>query len=359
MESLRQIPGIEEASLELLEAAGFRDCESLARAGVEPLVLEMERANRILQITDCAPTREQIDHWIRSARCLVGEDDMMTVPEPVMPTNFEVVPDVISMLEHAPCAIPFPGRWLSESNIKVGEIVPGILLNRCAGDLEVRIDDRLPAPHGVPKPTSNQYVRIAENKTAGRLEIDVAKLRTVEQVAAMPRPRRRSASGQQPVLPMNVEDALDLIEQSADGVGEQSERKLRRNIRGVLHSDPWAIRFGAFITLVLIALIPVAVVVSPLLLLSDRDPEAYHWVRPWWILFPFLLPLISFFWLVWAFPCSCRVCRQKLFVPKKHRKNARAHHFPLLGYIVPLIFHMLLFQWFRCTHCGTPVRLRK
>jgi hypothetical protein len=27
--------------------------------------------------------------------------------------------------------------------------------------------------------------------------------------------------------------------------------------------------------------------------------------------------------------------------------------------VVPLCLHLLLFSWFRCSSCGTPVRLKK
>ncbi len=360
MHSLIEIPGIEETSLELLEAAGFRDCESLARAGVAPLTDEIGRANRILQITEHPPSPEQIAGWIRAARGIIGGESDEPDSETVMPVNFETLPHVVAMLDNAPCAIPFPGRWLSESNIKVSEIIPGILLNRCDGDLQIRIEDRIPQSQGLPKPSSNQYVQIAERPQQTRLEIDLTKLRPLDEVSAMPRGRRRSspAHGSLPSKSSGV-DAMDLLETRDPIHPPGVERRPRGQIRGVLHSDPWAIRFGALLTLLLLVTILLAVISGPLLLLSDRHPEAFSWVRPWWIIFPFFVPVMALFWLIWGYSCSCRICRQKLFVPKKHRKNAKAHHVPLVGYILPLILHLLLFQWFRCTHCGTPVRLKK
>lgn len=362
MHSLTEIPGIAETSLELLEAAGFRDCESLAKAGVVPLSREMERANAILQIADVPPTEDDIARWIRAARALLGEADIDPSPMAIMPVNFEMLPEVLAMLENAPCAVPFPSRWLAETHIKVSDIAPGILLNRCDGDLEIRIEDRIPTHHGLPKALLNQYVQVSEKPqaAASRLNIDLSKLRTVDEVAAMPR-NRRHRTAEQKLHPVehSVADVMEMFEKPDAAVATASVRKSRTGIRGVLHSDPWSIRVGAVFTLIMLAVIFLAVISAPLLLLSDRNPVVFHWVRPWWIVFPFLLPLVALFWLIWAFPCSCRICRQKLFVPKKHRKNAKAHHLPVIGYIVPLICHLLVFQWFRCTHCGTPVRLRK
>jgi hypothetical protein len=137
------------------------------------------------------------------------------------------------------------------------------------------------------------------------------------------------------------------------------EKTPRRVVRGVPHSNPWRIRIGALITIPLMLLVPISIVVSPLLLLHDTKPDEYPWVRTWWLVFPLLLPLFGIAWLIWGHSCSCRICRIKLFVPSHHQKNAKAHHLPLLGYILPLCLHLLCFGWFRCTHCGTPVRLKK
>lgn len=358
MPSLKEIPEIEETALELLEAAGFLDCTALARAGVDPLTRELERANGILKIAESPPKRQEVDLWIRMAREITGEENTEPVQEAVMPVNFEKQPKVAAILENAPCAIPFPGRWLADSNIAVSEILPGILLNRYAGDLEVRIEDRLPASQVAPRVMHNPYVQIAEKPQVGRLNIDVSRLRSVEEIAATVNVRQPSVRMERP-LNLNGEDAFDLLTETLPETNSGKNRNSRRYIRGVLHSNPWALRFGALITLMLLAILPIAVVVPPLLLLQDGDPEFYHWVRPWWIVFAFLLPVMGLLWLFWGYSCSCRICRQKLFLPRKHRKNAKAHHVFLLGYIVPLIFHMLIFKWFRCTHCGTPVRLKK
>lgn len=362
MRNITDIPGIGRVSLELLEAAGFHDVESLAKAGLEPLTSEIERANDMLKIAKRPPARGSIEKWIRAAREAVGEADEAPVAEEqsVMPVNFEVVPSVASMLDAAPCAIPFPGRWLAASEIQVAEIHPGILLNRYTGDLEVRIEDRVSQdqePEAAARTASNQYVQVAEKQKPARREIDVSRLRSTEEYAQDPLllSRRSPRSAAEPDAELEQGSVRAPRRETNAGKNPNS----RRYIRGVLHSNPWSLRIGALVTLLLFFVIPVSLVITPLLMLQDGDPEFYHWVRPWWVVFPFLVPLVGICWLIWAYSCSCRICRQKLFVPKKHRKNAKAHHIPLLGYILPLAFHLLVFQWFRCTHCGTPVRLKR
>lgn len=88
-------------------------------------------------------------------------------------------------------------------------------------------------------------------------------------------------------------------------------------------------------------------------------PGRFAWVPPWLLWFPATLPLFGIAWVIWGLNGSCRICGQKLFLHRSHLKNAKAHHVRGLGYIIPLCFQILLFRWFRCTHCGTPVRLKE
>ena len=130
-------------------------------------------------------------------------------------------------------------------------------------------------------------------------------------------------------------------------------------IRGVLHSHPVSLSIGAIVTLILAIILPLAIVSAGLLLLSDLVPLHFSWVPKWLLAFPFSLPVVGMGYLFFGLGGSCRICGQKQFVPRACLKNTKAHHVRGLGYIVPVAVHMLLFKWFRCTYCGTPVRLKK
>ncbi len=133
----------------------------------------------------------------------------------------------------------------------------------------------------------------------------------------------------------------------------------RRYIRGVLHARPWSIIVGAIVTLSLFLIMPPAVLSSVLLLLSRERPQDFGWVPGWLIVFPLVLPLLGACYLIWGLRGSCNICGLKLFRHGRHRKNSKAHHVPGLGYVFPLCIHILLFRWFRCSHCGTPMRLKE
>ena len=349
MTNLSSIPGIGKASLELLEAAGFPDAESLAKAGVDELAQELERANRILQISKRAPARGNVAKWIASARDLTGFVESAAVAV-TMPVNHEISPQVVSMLATAPFAIPLPAKFLMEQQLAVGDIPAAILLNRYSGDLEVKIDDRVPGLKPVRPVVSSNNVKIAE--TSGtRMVIDNSRIKSTETLAG---------AAVRPSAPtVNNDDRVALIRGPRVETNKGRDPQSRLYIRGVLHSHPISLSVGAVLTLLLGAMLPLSIVSAGLLLLSSEVPVHFGWVPKWLLAFPASLPLLGFAWLIWGMHGSCRICGQKLFVPRMCLKNSKAHHLFGLGHVIPVCLHMLLFRWFRCTYCGTPVRLKK
>lgn len=352
MTNLKSIPGIGKSSLELLEAAGFPDAESLAKAGVDELSAELERANRILQIAKRAPARGNVKKWIDSARDLTGGDIESAVRGVTMPVNYEESSDVVSMLGTAPFAIPLPAKVLMENQLAVADIPPGILLNRYSGDLEVRVEDSPPVAKNesaISTPSNN--VRMADPVTTPRVEFDTSRIKSIDTLAG-PAPRTGTSKA-------TMDDRVALIRTPRVETNKGRDPKSRRYIRGVLHSHPFSLSAGAVFTLLLMVFLPVGIVSAGLLLLSREVPANFGWVPEWLLAFPLILPVLGICYMIWSLNGSCRICGQKLFVPKACLKNSKAHRLHGLGYIIPVSLHMLLFKWFRCTYCGTPVRLKK
>lgn len=362
MTDLRIIPGIGKSTFELLEAAGFPDAESLAKAGADELVRELERANRILQISKKAPVRGNIVRWIATAQVLTGisndasnatSDGTSNDPsdEVTIPVNHEVSPKVASMLATAPFAIPLPAKILVEQRLGVSDIPPGILLNRYSGDLEVKVDDRMPAlKHGRPVASSSN-VRLADVGVARR-DIDVSKIKSTDVLAGG---KVRAAI----VSPKIEDERVALIRGPREETNKGRSPESRFFVRGVMHSHPVSMAVGAVTTLLLGVMLPVGILASLLLLLSREMSDSFGWVPEWLLFLPLSLPVFGIIYLIWGLHGSCRICGQKQFVPRMCLKNSKAHHVPGLGHIVPASFHMLVFKWFRCTYCGTPVRLKK
>lgn len=349
MTNLSRIPEISEAWRELLEAAGFPNAESLAKTGVAELAKELERANRILQIAERTPDRDSVEAWIASARDLTGLTNGPEEEEAI-PVNHEILPEVAAMLESAPFAIPLSARLLVDRELAVSDIPPAILLNRHSGDLEVKVEERIPAPkHGRAIATSNN-LRIAD--TSARKEIDTSRIKTFE---AMGVPTARPFAP----IAVNGDDRIALIRAPLVETNRGRDPQSRFYIRGVLHSHPVSIGFGALVTLVMSIMLPLGIISALLLLLSAEMPGRFDWVPEWILVFPLSLPVFGIAYLIWGLQGKCRICTQKIFVPKLCLKNSKAHRIRGLGHVIPVSIHILLFKWFRCPYCGTPVRLKK
>jgi hypothetical protein len=349
MAELISIPGIGKTSLELLEAAGFNNAEALSKVSADDLARELERANSILKISKRAPGVAVIEKWIDSAREIVGVTEQPEVASQV-PVDYEQTPQVISMLAIAPFAIPLPARVLVENQLGVPDIPAAILLNRYSGDLDVKVDERLPKSRQ-PRQATSGYVQIAESTNA-RVEMDTSRLKSTEEMGDV-----KTKVPSIKTSPAN--DRVALIRAPRTTTNEGRDPSSRWYIRGVLHSHPVAIMVGALVTLLVMVMIPLSVFSALLLLLSGEMPGRFGWVPGWLLVFPVLLPLLGAIYLIWGLGGTCRICGQRLFSHRAHLKNSKAHHVRGLGYILPLCFQILIFRWFRCTHCGTPVRLKE
>jgi hypothetical protein len=351
MADLISIPGIGKASLQLLEAAGFHDVEALAKTGASELAHELTRANRILKVSKRTPGKATLKKWI--AEALARTEIPGPAEAPVLqPVNYEQSPQVAALLVSAPFAIPLPAAILIENQLGVPDIPVAILLNRYAGDLDVRVEQLVPVNRPVNKAAvPNSYVRLAESGHA-RVEIDTSRMRSTQTL-------EDGAPQAAASVPTAENDRMALIRAPLAATNQGIDPLSRWYIRGVLHSEPFSIFFGAIITLVLMILIPTSMLAAAALLLSAEVPDHFAWVPKGLLAFPAALPVLGFAYLIFGLKCHCRVCGQKLFVHHRHLKNSKAHRAPGLGYILPLCIHILLFRWFRCTHCGTAIRVKQ
>lgn len=348
------ISSLHELYIELLEAAGILDDQALAVAGVHELISELDRANRMLRIVEEIPSPEIVADWIESAAAQIGLE-VLPEREALMPVNYEGNPQVAAMLQDAPVAMPLPGRLLVENQLAVGDIPVGILLTKYAGDLEVRITaNENEKTSSASRVRGGNHIQKAEfsNAPATKLEVDTTRLRPTHELA-------RNGVMKLPVFSTEADGAEAILRAPLEKTNRGRSPHSRFFVRGVLHSHPGRIYSGAVVTLTLLIAIPLGITAAALLMLSQQHPADYTWVKPWFIAFPLSVFLMGalYWWL--GYPCRCRICTHRLFTPQRFLKNDKAHHVPGLGYIIPLIFQLLIFHWFRCTHCGTPVRLKK
>jgi hypothetical protein len=332
MTRLSSITQINSLSLELLEAAGFLDLDSLARVDAASLIQELEKANKVLRITDSFPTDLDINEWIAVARERTG----FTMEEPVL---VDAVPS------EALFAIPIPARLLVDKEVSIDDIPQGVPLDQAMGDAGIKGAD-LVSPRKISGQTGPlNHVKIGDI-TSPRLEIDNSRIKSMPTLS-------------DPSHSTIHADRIALICAPLKETNLGRNPKSRRYIRGVLHSHPLRIGISACVTLSLYLLVPSAFVSALLLLLSTQAPKYFAWVPKSILVFPASLPFFGIAYLIWGLGSNCRICSQKLFIHRTCLKNSKAHHCAGLGYILPLCIHIILFKWFRCTYCGTPVRLKK
>ncbi|MDP4623773.1 MAG: DUF4332 domain-containing protein [Akkermansiaceae bacterium] len=361
MAALKDIPGIGKAALELLDASGIRDSAHLARQEPDKLFAELTRANEVLSLVKRVPGKSAVEKWIAGAAELEGVEIAEEQPQEKIeqeepsaplapPVNYEQSPQVAEMLEQAPLAIPLPGKVMMERKLRVSDVPAALLLNRYSGDLDVRVGNPEVGKNGVP--SRKQSVYTATIEAPGQDPFDSSTVKPLEPAKKGKRMASRPKEGHEL-------DRVALIRSPLEKTNRGKNPESRRYIRGVLHTHPVGLRIGAISAILLLFVLPLAVVSAFLLLASREMPDSLPWVPQWILAFPIALPLVGLFYFIWGFHGKCRICNQKLFVHKGALKHIKAHHSPGLGYVFPLCIHLLTFSWFRCSSCGTPVRLKK
>lgn len=351
MLKLNEIPGIDSSDAELLDMAGIRDAKHLAEQEPEKLLEKLRRAGEILGLSDPIPAQATVETWIRNAETANSQmKSELKAASLDTAVNFEGNEQVAEMLALAPCAIPLPGKYLMEKKIRVADIPAGLLLNRYSGDLDVRIGNPELPQSDVPQRRQSAPAQLGQKSNPRNF--DPSNLKAIDPNAAPVQRVAKSKKG-------HDEDRVALIRAPRESTNRGKNPNSRRYVRGVLHPHPWHLRMGAVFTLIVLPLLPVAIISGFLLMLTSISPESFPWVPEWLIAFPIALPVIGIGYLICALPGKCRVCTQKLFVHKRALKHAKAHRLFCMGYVVPLSIHLLLFSWFRCSSCGTPVRLKK
>lgn len=367
----REIPGIQADALELLEAAGCEDVALLAQ--LDPLALhqEMQQANAMLELADEDVPLEEVQRWLREAAEMIGRQADVeeatgadsgapqgheTPQSEAVPlaaesagagaVDYEQSPEVQHLLTVAPFALPIPARVLMDHQVGVGQIPTGILLTHYVGDLEVRVN---PNPAALPDASARGHA--AQVVTGKRSpELDMSRLRTAEEAAAVSRPRSADP---------DVDSPHSLVRTPRSSTNKGKDPESRWYIRGVLHSNPVGLYLGALSTFLILWLVPASVISAVLLILSSELPDRFGWVPPQLLAVPVLLLVAALLYLFYGVGGRCRVCNQRLFVYHSHHRSGSAHFLPGLGYILPLCLHLLVFRWFRCTHCGTPIRVKE
>lgn len=323
---LHQIPGIDSQGVELLQAVGVESLGTLSQSEPGTLLEEMEQANRHLELVGNLPSVDDLISWIEAARHIDG------IEGPPLVTRLEGAVEWVPI--DALPALPVLPETMKENNIRVSE-VPEMTEFLAKEDL---FEERS-VEVGESKPVSVP-VREITPKSIGREEGG----RSDQREGAKIEPLKRNAD-------------FDIRKTASPELNVGRKLHSRRYIRGVLHPTPGRVKTGGFFAFCSIILFPLNFVAGGLVLTLFKDWELGH--KLWLLAVPAAFIAFGLCYLVISRPVKCRVCGQPLYISKACRRNPKAHHVPLLGYILPTVIHLLIFHWFCCMYCGTSVRLKK
>ncbi len=355
----------------LLSEAGVRDLNLLASLSADDLLDRLHEANMRNEDPTVLPTRVKAQLWIEAAREILADRPRgaktvaAVAPAAVSASrkwiNWEENPELAALISSAPVALPLPGRLLMEKNLAVSEIPAAALLNNAPIDQVMRLTSRH-AERSTPRTTGNAAVQTISFQPA-RNEVAREKLRSTQEFlknapvipAAKPNHDDATSEGESHF----DNDRVRLLRAPREETNRGRDPRSRWYIRGVLHPSPAQVWFGGLFVMICQLLIPIGFISAILLLLLDQFPNNYSWVPRWLLIFPSSLPIFGLLYLITGYHARCRICGQKCYVPRNCLKNKKAHHIPFLGYIFSVALHAVLFRWFRCTYCGTPVRLKE
>lgn len=350
---------------QLLAAAGLVDVDSIAAADANYLHQKLQEVNARENMYDTLPSLSIVAQWIYEARQMVAASgnetdgcvDFQGGEQAEEFVNFELDPDVLEMIAMAPVALPIPGKSLAEKKVPVSEIPEGILLTAARGDVSMRVGTKSPekvqASQTVKTPVSHGSYVNTISFGLKRESVDRSRIRSIQEFVD---PDKQPDVAQQKA---RAEERLRILRAALPETNEGIDPSSRRYIRGVLHSNPNQVLWGAIFTLASQTLIPLGIFAAIALLLKDNGSAPFQWVPSWFLALPLSVFVAGILYLTVSYSSSCRICGQKCFVPRNCLKNRKAHHIRFLGHVFAVALHILLFRWFRCTYCGTPVRLKE
>lgn len=318
---LKQIENLGETDTEFLVAAGVEDVISLARSSAPALRQEMEGANAILSIDEVVPSIPEIEGWIKSARAIGDIEEIGNVVK----LGEEADLETFQILD----AIPISSSVLIEQRIGVQDVAP----------MEVFIDEDFEPD---PEP-----VRVEREE---KIEDDHSKISIREVVSMTVRRTDEPDDGTSLVQPLEKNSIHDIRKTASAELNAGKKLHSRGYIRGVLHPQPVRVRMGAILSIMALVLFPAIFVAGGLMLAK---------YTLWLAVIPAAFLVFGILYFLYARGLKCRICGQPLFAPKACGRHVKAHRLPMLGYILPTCFHILLFHWFRCMYCGTSVRIKE
>lgn len=345
--------------INLLKELGYVKFSQLQGTTPSDLYQEIKKAHRRLNYESSPPTLEIIQDLCRLVK------------------DSEVLPDLSFLYQEtriAPYSIPLKEEEIRAANIDIKHLPFAEIATENSDylictkenipkhdDLEKSLDQILPA-------RKKEAKQVVHSRKTQQKEQGLEPFPETKNLAELPKAKtlNDTVSASQPSSTQQKTETQDLRESNKNKrythksknqplplqavqvtATAPSATKKYDSLRDPKNADTLT---AAFLTILTVFFFYAAIICSSFLLLYPENK---------WLLIGFTGFIPSgLLYLLLAYPKKCCVCHQSQFVRKKRMVNKkRAHRFPLLGHLLTMCLHAVIFGWFRCMFCGTSITL--
>jgi len=351
MKLIHDVENMQPEAIELFEAAGYMDVQTIFDHKISAIITELIKANKVLEIIDTEPNHAMVVQWLQPLEERFGK--VLDEDDPEFDSSILIEPKEIL---NTPFAIPVSEKFINQYHIDLLELPSG----------SIRF---LKQEQAIAFLSNHDAASVSYNLVSDQTLSDLNDKTKNEKTEPFDEPR--STSEDSPVLDMSRILKMETFKKEGshvtpiaqdEGINHTKTTSKETNegvnpdskfyVKGVLHKSASRFKSGCRWYIIVNLLIFLSFAITSLVLV-DRDK--YEWAV--WAPLLGLLGIIIYFSA--AQRSSCPICNQKQFAPKRCLKHKNAHKWPLFGYMLPTAVHALLFRWFRCIFCGTAVRLKK
>lgn len=346
MKPIQDVENMQPEVIELFEAAGYMDAQTIFDHQISDITTELIKANNVLEIIDIELNREMVVEWLKPLEIKFGKAFDADLPE-IYPSILIDPKDILN----TPFAILVSEEFIKKHYVDLLELPSGTIrfLDKEQAIAFLSSNETVSVSYDV---MSNQDLSDPSEKT----ELFDDPTLTGKDSPVLDKSRIMKTETFQNegshVTPIAREEDINYSKTTSKETNEGKNSKSKFYVRGVLHKGVSRFKSGCRWFIIVHLLIALAFAITSLVLV-DRDK--YDWA----VWAPLLAVLGIMIYLTAAQRSSCPICNQKQFAPKVCLKHKNAHHWPIFGYMLPTAIHALLFKWFRCIFCGTSVRLKK
>ena len=335
MGDISDLPGIPEPILLLLREAGVETPELLVSLEVGEILIRLDEAHERRGLEVRRPPAELIRAWQMTAREVLRKRAEDPVPDAVevSPTSLEEAGIDLNAIPVAQLLEPPPPEPPEET----WSPPPSAPL---------QLDEPLPVVPPVPGLETRREVMGVEEAAVKPPQGGF------EEVSGIP--EESSAGGEAPASPGKEEKAPPVAFKPLEEASAARMKGERRN-RGMSHPEAGLVRWSATVTVMsfLCSCLAIGALAAVGVMAAFFEARFHGSIG----LLLLVIPGCLFIYVTQGTKARCRLCGQRLFVPKNCRKHERASR-SILGYTFAVARSAMFRANFRCMLCGTKTRLK-